>query len=626
MQKGGIPVPVIRIQTFLDWLGQDTHHIRTTKHFYTSYASPGGFYRPLIAIALLLFFLDTCPIYGTEQISYSHTIVYNANGGTGAPASQIKTYGSITTLSSVMPTRAGYTFQCWNTSPDSSGTAYHAGDLYGYDQNGGTVTLYAIWAMDPYSHTIAYDANGGTGAPASQIKPYGTTLTLTTEKPNRTGYNFYCWNTSPDSLGTAYHSGDIYGYDQRGGIVTLYAIWTPYTHTVTYNANGGTGAPDSQIKTYGATISLHGIVPVRTGYTFTGWNTQADGSGISYTPGQDYGYDQNGGTITLYAIWKQNDYKVTYHANGGTSSASGSIYHFGETISLSPSASKSGYRFVGWATAPNASKPLTSLTMPDLATSTNSDYSNDWELTLYAMYTIQVSDVANHTYPSYNRIKEDEVYLMVWKKGTPSTYKTYPLTYTGDSGIMFYNYQLHTDLSAYVGNEAYGYQIAAYDNAGNYSILYKGSNDGTPAPDPYIPKKYLQTVNHYRYDNASGKWLCFDTTTELVKEGLTFTPQYVTPPAGFRNDHIDGAYVVSSAQTVNAYYSPYTYTLTFHPNGGSVSPASKTLYYGDYYGQLPTPSRPGYRFLGWYTAASDGTLINSSTKYTTTENTTVYAH
>ncbi len=69
-----------------------------------------------------------------------------------------------------------------------------------------------------------------------------------------------------------------------------------------------------------------------------------------------------------------------------------------------------------------------------------------------------------------------------------------------------------------------------------------------------------------------------------------------------------------------------TYTVTFNANGGTCSTASKSVKYSSTYGTLPTPTRSGYNFDGWYTAASGGTKVSSSTKVTATGNHTLYAH
>lgn len=73
-----------------------------------------------------------------------------------------------------------------------------------------------------------------------------------------------------------------------------------WEHTVSYNANGGTGAPDSQKKIYGSILTLSSVRPTRDGYVFLGWATTSAGD-VAYTPGSTYGADAD---ITLYAVWK----------------------------------------------------------------------------------------------------------------------------------------------------------------------------------------------------------------------------------------------------------------------------------------------------------------------------------
>lgn len=168
---------------------------------------------------------------------------------------------------------------------------------------GYTVSASASYTVPaiPARHTVAYNANGGTGAPESQTKVYGHILTLSSVTPTRSYYNFRIWNTAQNGSGTDYSPGGLYGYDED---VTLYAQWSPYTHTVSYNANGGTGAPASQTKTYGSSLYVSNTIPTRKGYKFTSWNTAQDGTGTSYSPGQQYMLDRNGGTVTLYAQWE----------------------------------------------------------------------------------------------------------------------------------------------------------------------------------------------------------------------------------------------------------------------------------------------------------------------------------
>lgn len=82
------------------------------------------------------------------------------------------------------------------------------------------------------------------------------------------------------------------------GEYTLSAI--TWEHTVSYNANGGTGAPDTQKKIYGSVLTLSSVRPTRDGYVFMGWATSSAGD-VAYMPGSTYGADAD---VTLYAVWQ----------------------------------------------------------------------------------------------------------------------------------------------------------------------------------------------------------------------------------------------------------------------------------------------------------------------------------
>lgn len=75
----------------------------------------------------------------------------------------------------------------------------------------------------------------------------------------------------------------------------------PKVHTVHYEANGGSGAPGNQTKTEGVQMNLSNTKPIRTGYTFKYWTASIGGN---YNPGQNYTHDQDGGTVTMTAYWK----------------------------------------------------------------------------------------------------------------------------------------------------------------------------------------------------------------------------------------------------------------------------------------------------------------------------------
>ena len=256
--------------------------------------------------------------------AWKHTIHYDKNVPASSssqtvanmPEDDTKTFDITKTISSTKPSRNGYIFNGWNTQKDGKGTAYASGAEYKHDQNGNTVTLYAQWTA--WKHTVHYDANGGdqNSVPTDQTKTFDQAMILSDKKPTRHGYNFVRWNTKADGTGTSYEVKGNYNHDQDGGTVTLYAIWTPWVHTVHYDANGGdqSSVPNDQKKTYGQSMNVATKVPTRNEYKFLGWTTGKDGSGTFYNPGDAYYHDQNGQTVTLYAKWIQL-YTVKYDGN-----------------------------------------------------------------------------------------------------------------------------------------------------------------------------------------------------------------------------------------------------------------------------------------------------------------------
>ena len=147
---------------------------------------------------------------------------------------------------------------------------------------------------------MSYNANGGSGAPSDQTKTYGVSLTLSSTKPTRSGYTFLGWATSSTATNATYQPG---GSFTTNATTTLYAVWKANTYTISYNANGGSGAPSSQTKIHGVSLILSSTKPTRTGYTFLGWSTSSTASGASYYPGGSFTANTN---TVLFAVWKKN--------------------------------------------------------------------------------------------------------------------------------------------------------------------------------------------------------------------------------------------------------------------------------------------------------------------------------
>lgn len=220
---------------------------------------------------------------GIDQGGYSRsstdTSFYSATGGW--VDKDLLTYADTWTR-----THEDQTITCW-AAIDRSDAGYRPGKSTAW-------MTFTVPALE--HHTVAFNANGGSGAPDSQTKWYGTILTLSSTKPTRTGYTFQGWATSASGA-VAYQPGGQYGADSD---VTLYAVWKANTWTVKFDANGGEGAPAAQTKTYGIDLTLSSTKPTRALYNFLGWATSANGA-VAYAPGAKYTVNAD---ITLYAVWE----------------------------------------------------------------------------------------------------------------------------------------------------------------------------------------------------------------------------------------------------------------------------------------------------------------------------------
>ena len=260
--------------------------------------------------------------------------------------------------------KSGNAFTGWNTAANGSGTPYAENATFAMPNS--AVTLYAQWSANP-TYTVTYDGNGNTGgsAPTDGTAYHnGDTVTVlgNTGSLVRTGYTFAGWNTLANGTGTNYASAATFAMGGSG--VTLYAKWTSDpTYSVTYNGNGNTGGSvPTDVNSYlsGATVTVLGNTGtlVKTGYTFAGWNTLANGSGTNYASAETFAMGGSG--VTLYAKWTSDPtYSVTYNGNGNTGGAvptDVNSYLNGATVTVLGNTGtlvKTGYTFAGWNTLAN---------------------------------------------------------------------------------------------------------------------------------------------------------------------------------------------------------------------------------------------------------------------------------
>ena len=151
------------------------------------------------------------------------------------------------------------------------------------------------------------------------------TCSVTSPSVEKNGYEIIGWNTSNSATTSSWNVNTSKSISTNS---TYYPITKLNTYTVSYNANGGSGAPASQTKTTNNNLTLSSVKPTRVGYTFQGWGTSSSATTATYQPGETYSDNKS---ITLYAVWKINKVNIKFSTNSGTvqtssTNASGNIY------------------------------------------------------------------------------------------------------------------------------------------------------------------------------------------------------------------------------------------------------------------------------------------------------------
>lgn len=296
----------------------------------------------------------------------TRSLTYDANGGEGKLPTDIEggqgacavlhMPGDALTLptaakdadcwDSSMLTRPGMSFMGWSqreTDPVAvAADPSSAGVVSTLTMPAKDVKLYAVWKADPAE--LRFDANGGTGTTAAVVGVTGQAVTVPNSGFARPGYSFAGWNTQADGKGDTYAANATYRMPASG--VTLYAVWKAESAKITYDANGGTGVTAATSGATGQDVELAANGFARNGYSFVGWNTQADGKGTGYAAQSSYRLPA--GSSVLYAIWKAQ--AATAHFD----TECGKVFDIqgvtDEVVTLPEcSCTRAGYHFVGWS-------------------------------------------------------------------------------------------------------------------------------------------------------------------------------------------------------------------------------------------------------------------------------------
>ncbi len=351
------------------------------------------------------------------------------------------------------------------------------------------------------------------------------------------------------------------------------------TFTITYNTNGGTSL-STDTKEINTTYTLP-TGTTKTGYSFGGWYYD---SGLTSTVGATLTVS---GNTTLYAKWNANNYTVTYNTNGG-SAISTDTKAYGTTYTLPTVTIKTGYTFGGWY----YDSGLTSQVGANYTVGASN-------VTLYAKWSINNYTVTYNTNGGSAISTDTKAYGTTYTLPTGTTKTGYTF------GGWYYDVGLTSQVGANYTVGTSNVTLYAKWNANNYTIAYNTNGGSAISTDT----------------KAYGTTYTLPTTT--TKTGYSFGWWYsnsgLTTPVG-------STYTVGASNvTLYAKWNANTYTVNFNANGGSVGTTSKSVTYSSTYGTLPTPTKTGYSFNGWYTSSSGGSKITTSTTVAITSTQTLYA-
>lgn len=276
---------------------------------------------------------DTLAIYGTGDDSIlklsptpytpagTYAVVYSVAGDTGWISGQTKTQGVDLIITETVPYILGYNFVGWTVSPTGMEADYQPGDTYSADAD---IVLYALFEESE----VITDSEPGSSWTANVRYP-GVTV-LYTFRPEKSGYyRIYSdadndtvvdiydaqgdWIAGDDDSGGSYQfqldyefqAGQVYYIDVMffGNTLTgALPFAVSRRLTISYDANGGTGAPGAEYQYYQFPTALSDVVPTRDGDTFLGWAASSTATAAEYQPGETFNAEDD---VTFYAVWQK---------------------------------------------------------------------------------------------------------------------------------------------------------------------------------------------------------------------------------------------------------------------------------------------------------------------------------
>ena len=480
-----------------------------------------------------------------------YSIAYDPNGGSGTMDATEMTYDEEGVVADNGFTRVGYRFLGWAIEPDGA-VVYEAGEPVSNltAQASDVVTLYAVW--EEIRWPITYTNLRGASNPNPATYREGTVVTF--KSPGAvTGYTFAGWTPSRITV------------DMKGAR-TVSASWTANGYSIAYDSNGGSGAMDAAEMTYDEEGVVSGNGFTRIGYRFAGWATNATGA-VVYEAGQTISNltAQANGIVTLYAVWEEMRWPITYTNLRGASNPNPATYREGTVVTFNSPGAVVGYTFAGW--------------MPSRITAD-----------MTGARTVSASWVANGYSIAYD------------PNGGSGTMDPTEMTYD-EEGCVANN-----------GFTRLGYRFVGWATNATGTVVYEageGVSNLTAKADGVVTLYAVWDEIRWaiKYENLRG---ASNPNPATYREGTTVAFKDPGVMAGYTFTGWTPGQITSDmtgAQTVRASWTANRYSIAYNPNGGSGTMGTMEMTY-DSEGIVAsnTFSRTGSRFVGWATAA-DGAVV-----------------
>ena len=581
--------------------------------------------------------------------STQRTLTYDPNGGTFADGDSSKTqeYNAFSnqtiTLISTNPTRIGYNFKSWNTMSDGSGKGNSdlAGKIYSSVFGKEDGWLYAIWEIKQFKITTSTANAHGTITDSMTID-WGSTATVEM-KPNE-GYRVSTYKVDGgNAITSTVQAGnsDYYTFRNVTADHAISVTFAPITYTIRYNGNGATsGATASSTHTYDAAKKLTANGFSRTGYTFAGWATSANGN-IVYKNEESVTNlsAKQGDIVELYAVWTANTYVMTLDENNRSNLKTKNVV-YDQPYGTFDVPSKTGYTYVGW----RVGKRL----IDEKTFNGSSDYVN---LGRTYMYTDRITVMARTYMDDWTQYKNGMRIISCtegggWNLEPGGEYLQFAIY---DSGV---GYKVAKSNISFA-NLASGWHtfVATFD--GEYARLYiDGIGVGKSA-------KFSSGKIGYHASNSILVGAEAGSSSSPVGSYFKGKISYVSifnSSNYYTKDTISSAKCPAYNTVAVAHWTPNTYSITFQADGASIyekywNYAGSTGYTSSNAGSYskytladsrksptyanavydstlsvytPIPQRLGYTFVGWYSSTSggvkvadaNGSLVASATGFT----------